>query len=293
MALGELQCCVEDAMYVAASDGNVSAIDLQNNTKVKTIPVFFPASAIGFDDNTTKIYVANMDDNTVSGKNNTVIGEPIPVGQGPIAIGVDGYTIPSTIYVANFKDNTVSVIDGKNNANIGTISVGKNPSAIAVDPYTNTIYVANSGSNTVSVIDVKNNTNIGNIPVGASPRAISFNPLTNTIYVANSLDGTVSVIDSDANKVVAKVMFNTKPFDAGHIECDKLIAPVEKSFYIYSGSECTAKPYPGFGFISWQENLGGNATQVIKLLPPPSISDSILDFFHMNSDKQEATLNIT
>ena len=76
------------------------------------------------------------------------------------------------------------------------------------------------------------------------------------------------------------VMFSTEPFNAGHIECDKdkLIARVAQQFYIWSGSECTAKPNQGFEFVSWQENLGGNSTQLIKFSSPPSIWDSILDF---------------
>lgn len=72
-----------------------------------------------------------------------------------------------------------------------------------------------------------------------------------------------------------------------------LKAPIVQQFYLYSGSECTAKPYPGFEFVSWQENLGRNSTQLITLLPPPSALDSILDFLHMNRDKPEATINIT
>lgn len=34
-------------------------------------------------------------------------------------------------------------------------------------------------------------------------------------------------------------------------------------------------------------------SQLITLLPPPSLLDSILDFLHMNADKPEAKLNIT
>ena len=39
----------------------------------------------------------------------------------------------------------------------------------------------------------------------------------------------------NANKVVAQVTFNTEPFNAGHIECDKdkLIAPTAQQFYLY------------------------------------------------------------
>jgi hypothetical protein len=62
----------------------------------------------------------------------------------------------------------------------------------------------------------------------------------------------MSLIDAEANKVVAKVMFNIQPPNAGHIECDKdkLIAPTAQQFYIWSGSECTAKPNQGFEFVS-------------------------------------------
>ena len=46
-------------------------------------------------------------------------------------------------------------------------------------------------------------------------------------YVANGGDGTVSVIDEDTNEEVAKVSFNVEPFNAGHIEYNRLIAPVD------------------------------------------------------------------
>ena len=217
----------------------------------------------------------------------------IPVGKGPSAIGVNLNT--NTIYVANKEDNTVSVIDGKNNSKIGKdIPVGKGPSAIGVN--TNTIYVANKDDNTVSVIDINNNKNIGkDIPVGNGPSAISVNWITNSTYIAERIDNAVSVIDSKSNKVVTRVMFNVEPFNSGHIECDnvKSPSPLLQQFYLYSGAKCTAKPNPGFEFVSWQENLNGNSTQLLQLAPAPSILDSILDLFHMKPDKPEATLNIS
>ena len=59
------------------------------------------------------------------------------------------------------------------------------------------------------------------IKIGNNPSAIAADSSTNTTYVANRDNGTVSVIDGKVNKVVAKVMFNIEPFNAGHIECDK------------------------------------------------------------------------
>jgi YVTN family beta-propeller protein len=136
---------------------------------------------------------------------------------------------------------------------------------------------------------------ISSIPVGIRPSAIGVNELTNTIYVANAGEGTVSVIDGLTNKVVTGVTLNVVPFNSGSIECDtvKSPSPLLQQFYLYSGANCTAKPNQGFEFVSWQENLKGNSTQLLQVAPASSISDSILDLFHMKPDKSEATLNIT
>ncbi len=178
------------------------------------------------------------------------------------------------------------------------IDVGRAPAAIAVDidnGFTNTIYVANSGSDTVSIINGNDNTKIGeDIAVGESPRAIADIGFTNTIYVAQI--GGINVIDSVTNKVVAGITFQINPFNSGYILCDDMTTPSPTSqyFYVYSGDECTAKPNEGFEFVSWEENLGGNSTQLIKLSRPASTWDSFLEFLRIKSpDEPEANLTIT
>jgi YVTN family beta-propeller protein len=180
------------------------------------------------------------------------------------------------------------------------IVVGKGPLGIGVNKDTNTIYVANSGNNTVSVIDGRTNTVIGKaIPVGNGPDSIGVNPYANATYFGNGGDNTVSVIDGEVNKVVARVMFNIKPFYSGYVVCNNTTdngnwtAPLQQQFYVYAGSECTALPEPGFEFDSWREDLGHNSTQLISLAPPPSIVDSIENFFHISHDIPQSRLNIT
>ncbi len=141
-----------------------------------------------------------------------------------------------------------------------------------------------------------NNTKMGeDIVVGKYPRAIATNILLGTAYVANYLDNTVSVIDAVVDKVVAKTIFNIEPFQGGRIECgnDKLIVPIEQQFYLYAGSECVAKPNTGYEFISWQENLGNNSTQMLQVSPPLSAMETVFNFLRPNHDKPEAILNIT
>ncbi len=297
-------CCYQKIFVANYGDNTVSVIDGTNNTKVEDIKVGKGPKAIGVDFNTPAIYVANYGDNTVSviSTQNYTWLKDIPVGKGPSAVAVDYET--DTIYVTNYLDGTLSVIDGTNNTKVDDIKVGMTPEAIGVDSITKTIYVTNDVHGTVSVIDGTNNTKVDDIKVGKGPSAIGVDFNTNTTYVANSVDDTVSVIDGKTNKVVAKVMFNTEPFNAGHIQCSKDnltgltdIVPTEQQFYIWSGSECTAKPNQGFEFVSWQENLPGNSTQLINFSLPntwdSSLRDSILDFLHMKPDKPEATLKMT
>ncbi|MGA9941631.1 MAG: YncE family protein [Nitrososphaeraceae archaeon] len=284
-----------NTIYVANLDNNtVSVIDGENNTKIDDIPVGKGPRDIAVNQLRDMIYVAFLDNNSVSvidGENNTKIDD-IPVGTSG---DIDVISSLDTIYVSNNDSDSVSVISLTNNTKIDDIPVGKGPGDIGVNSDTNTIYVAND-DDTVSVIDGNSKTKIGNdIPVGKGPGDIGVNSDTNTIYVANNWDNSVSVIDGKANKVVAKVTFSTEPFNGGRIECDKdkLTAPIGQQFYVYSGSQCTAKSNQGFEFVSWQENLGGNSTQLLTFSSPSNIVDSILDFFNMKPDKQEATLNIT
>jgi len=290
-----------NTVYVTNLDDNtVSLIDGENRKKIgDDIPVGKGPRDIVVNPSDNLIYVAYNDSNFISvingtNYNNTKIGDDIPVGKGPNAIGVNWDT--NTMYVVNNGSNSISIINLTNNTKIGhDVSVGKGPEDIDVNRATNIIYVTHN-DDTISVIDGKNNTQIGSrIPVGKGPNVIGVNWDTNTIYVANNWDNSVTVIDGKANKVIAQVTFNTEPFNGGRIECDKdkLTAPLARQFYVYSGTLCTAKPNQGFEFVSWQENLGGNSTQLLKFSSPPNIGDTILDFFNMKADKKEAAINIT
>jgi YVTN family beta-propeller protein len=284
-------------IYVANyGDNSVSVINGLNNTEISRIKVGDIPNGIFFDPDRHTVYVANYGDNSVSvinGLNNTEISR-IKVGDRPGAIGL----FNNELYVANYGDNSVSVINGLNNTEISRIKVGDRPSAIGFDQNTSKLYVANFNDNSVSVINAThyNNTEIGRIAVGHGPSAIGVDPYTHTLYVANFNDNSVSLIDEESEKVVTGVTFSIDPFNSGHIECDKdkkIIVPIKQLFYLWAGSECIAKPFQGFEFVSWQENLKGNSTQFLNFSPPSSAWDSVLDFFHMRPDKPEATLNIT
>jgi YVTN family beta-propeller protein len=184
----------------------------------------------------------------------------------------------------------VSVINGTTHKKIvEDIEVGIAPSDMASISYYNStlgdsethVYVVNTGSGSVSVISAEKNTKIGeDIAVGDAPTAMAVDENTDTVYVVDRASNGVSVIDPATREVVAGVIFSVKPFDSGYIRCDGLTAPstTEQYIYVSSGTQCTAIPNEGFEFTSWEENLGGNSTQLIRISRPAPLLDSIANF---------------
>jgi YVTN family beta-propeller protein len=271
-------------VYVANSGSDsVSVINPANNTVIKNIKVgAYPSSIHRYED---VVYVANSDSNSVSVinlVNNTVI-KNITVGAYPISIT----TSMNIIYVANGESNTVSVINPANNTVIKNITVGASPGSIY--GYGDAVYVTNGESSTVSVINPANNTVIKNITVGASPGSIY--GYGDTVYVANSGSDSVSVINPVTNEVVAGVTFNINPFVGGQIICNGLDAPINRYFYVSSGTECIAKPNTGYEFASWVETFDGNSTRTINAsTPTDSPLAALLDAFS-NDPAASLTVN--
>jgi YVTN family beta-propeller protein len=295
---------IGDTVYVAnIRSDDVSVISGETDTRIKDIPVGNGPTSISSGEG--YVYVANTANNSISVislENNTWIKD-IPVGNGPGSIGVNHNT--NRVYVANGGSNSISVISGENNTWIKDIPVReiKNVTYVertgtitGVNHNTNRVYVANGGSNSISVISGENNTWIKDIPVGNGPDAIYVDEFTNTVYVANTDSNSISVIDGTADKVVAGTTFQVKPFNSGYIRCGGLTtpSPIGQYIYVYSGEECVAKPNEGFEFFSWEENLGGNSTQLINVSQPASPLDSIMDFFGTpKSEEPEAALSVT
>ena len=169
-------------LYVANyGDNTVSVISGQTNTVVGSITSVgngHPYS-ITFDSANGNLYVPNYAGynndsvgNTVSvisGKTNTVIGNPISVGQAPFGVAFDSAN--GNLYVTNAGDNNVSVISGQTNGIVGNpIAVGTNPYGIAFDSANGNLYVTNAVDNTVSVISATHSTTVTLNPITNVPR---------------------------------------------------------------------------------------------------------------------------
>ncbi len=302
---------LSDSVYaISSGSGSRQNIHLQtlyeianqSSLEVPHISIDNNPFLIGVNAITHTIYVvtSNNSVSVIDGENNSKIKD-IQIGGSPGVIVVNDYT--NKIYVANSDDNSVSVIDGENDSKIKDIQIGGTLGEIEVG--LNKIYIANLDNDSVSVIDGENDSKIKDIPVGIDRSAtnavvkyfgligLGIDINANTIYVANSDDNSVSVIDGENNKLVAGITFQVNPFGAGHIECNRTIAPLLQQIYLYSEDKCIARPNSGFEFASWHENLSGNSTRILQVSSPTSFLDFILDFLHLKPDKPESTLNVT
>ncbi|RAV23076.1 S-layer homology domain-containing protein [Paenibacillus contaminans] len=151
--------------------------------------------AVAVNQETSRVYVANADGDTVTVLQDTYEGvqavAAVQTGMTPYAVALNPVT--NKIYVVNADSDNVTVIDGRTNDTV-TVPVGVQPFAVAVNSVTNKIYVANVGSGNVTVIDGASNLTQA-VPAGESPFALAVNEATNQVYVANIDSDSVTVIE--------------------------------------------------------------------------------------------------
>jgi YVTN family beta-propeller protein len=187
--------------------------------------------------NPTKIYVSNMESNTISvlgGINNTNI-DTIRVGPSnnlllvgfnqfaPLGL-IDMVISNGKIYMSDLGTNKISVIDEKNYSNITKIEVGSGINKIDVWPhggglmnYPKYVYVASSGSSVITEIDGNNYTNIRDISINSTnarfvkPSDMTLLPskendptgtLEPRIIIVDNMIGNLSVIEASKCKNV-------------------------------------------------------------------------------------------
>jgi YVTN family beta-propeller protein len=136
----------------------------------------------------------------------TLIGPPIPVGNGANSIGIspDG----SQAVVTNEADNSISIINTHQATSIKTVPVGAAPNDVAISSDGTKAYVLDGAGRTISVADLSRHTVVGDpipIPPGADPTAVALalSPQGDQIYVANDEDVA-------ANAFISPIQFGTR-----------------------------------------------------------------------------------
>ena len=129
----------------------------------------------------------------------------VPVGQGPLAVGVNAAT--SRVYVADNGAGAVTVVDGGKLTNIATLTGVELPFGVGVNESTNHIYVSSAGTATVFVIDGATNSVVPIPAVGTNPKGVAVDQGTNRIYTVADVGTLVPLyalvpIDGGTNVVV-------------------------------------------------------------------------------------------
>jgi len=229
----------------------VFVINGSTNSLIGAITVGTGPYGVGVNPTTNKIYVTNLDSNTVSvidGSTDTVTNT-ITVGTGPYGVGVNPTT--NKIYVTNPGSNTVSVIDGLTNNVTSTITGFSAPGGIAINENTNKIYVANSKNGMLSVIDGMTNNITNAIFVGNGSSDVRINPISNKIYViadgSYGSGGTVSVIDGSKDTFMQAIQVPAGPRG---IDINPILNKIYVSSYsskvvsVIDGSSPSTSPEP-------------------------------------------------
>jgi YVTN family beta-propeller protein len=115
----------------------------------------------------------------------------VPVGAGPISIGVNTRT--GRAYVVNADDGTVSVIDGDADTVVATVAIGSHPYSIAVNSVTGLAYISHTYSDQTTILDCATNA-VSNLRTGSSD-LVAIDPDRNIIYLMGYESATLAVLD--------------------------------------------------------------------------------------------------
>jgi len=185
--------------YIPNYVGNsVVVVDQQTNKIVTAIPVGTGPFGVAVNPASTRVYVTNWIDDTVSvinGITGAIIGSPITVGDGPRGIVVS--PSGSTVYVANEDSETISVIDAVTNTVTDTIT-GISCTTLAINPSGSRLYVGAYRSNRIQAIDTTTLTVVGTTETLAfSMENIAINPTGTFLYAANNSGSVYAIRTAD------------------------------------------------------------------------------------------------
>jgi YVTN family beta-propeller protein len=171
-------------LYVADSNGGLTAYDTYTNLSVATMRIGSFPQGIALDGSSGYIFTANRDSNNLSAADpstNTIVGA-VQLGSSPFAL-VD---VPSTgtVAVLDSAESTLDIIDRAHQV-AGRVPLNAGPSALAYDPGNGNVYVADGSASDIVEVNTSSMQVVHEFAQGSSNwGAIAFDRATGRLMVA-------------------------------------------------------------------------------------------------------------
>ena len=225
---------------------------------------------VAFDARTHTLYVANLDDDTVSvvdtahcnARHNDDCAAHSPVirtGSEPVGVAFDART--RTLYVANQLDHTVAAVDATRcnaldasgcDRRPALAPVAGDPFGLVIDEPSGTVYVGNLSTDTLALIDGTTCNRVvttgcatpATLTTGPGPAFPGIDPSTRTVYVPNNGGDdprTVSVLDARTCNARTPAACPASPptLSAGSGVVTAAVDPTTRTLYVLSQYDAT------------------------------------------------------
>jgi fibronectin-binding autotransporter adhesin len=183
------------AYVLSPGTNQVRAIDTKTNGVIDAYPTGTNSFSVAVSPAGAKVYVANLDDSTVSAFNadpisgalTAAVPPTIPVGNGPAALvfSADG----SRLFVANAFSETVTTIDTATNMVVATTPVSGAPFVMTLDPAGTRLYLGLNPP-AMAVLDFNGTTltPVAGSPfaLGTPPTGLAFSSATGMLYITTA-----------------------------------------------------------------------------------------------------------
>ncbi|MCA1055599.1 cytochrome c peroxidase [Rossellomorea aquimaris] len=164
----------------------------------------------------TKLFVANLDANTVSIVNEKTkkVEKEISVGKEPVQLALS--PDEDRLYVSCRYDNRVDVISTDKGEVVDSYQVGSEPFGLLTSEDGKTLYVTNYRESTLMIVDVKEGEVKETIPVHDRPRTLAMPAGGEKLYIPHYLTGEISVFDTSKEKIVKTFKLADSPDVSDH-----------------------------------------------------------------------------
>lgn len=195
-------------------DFNVSVIDANSDSVIRTVPVGYGSSprAVCVNDSANRVYVANEHDHSVAvidGEMDSVIAT-IPVGSSPTDICVNERTNCVYVTLGWGSSYPLYIIDGGSNTVMDSVPLGSGLQGVCVNDSTNLIYVVRPPW--VYVIDGNTNTVLDSVRILGQIFQVEVSQKRNLIYASGTSRDLLYVIDGGTNTLIDSIAVAAKPY---------------------------------------------------------------------------------